>query len=74
MDRGRERRRVMYASLAFAYPDRFHSSEIPVYSHEDIAAVQGSSFSQTPDASSLTVYLIIQQEEATGQTSVVGWI
>lgn len=59
---------MMHAYLAFAYLGRFHNCEIPQYrhSHDDIFS--------NPDASSLTVYLIIQQEKAAGQTSVVGWI
>ncbi len=38
---------MMYAYLAFVYLGRFHNSELHRHSHDDMAAVQGSSFPQT---------------------------
>lgn len=71
---------MLHAYLTFAYLGRFHNSEIPLYrhSHDDLTVAQGGwgvgFIFSNPGASSLSVYLIIQQEAAAGQTSVVGWI
>ena len=72
---GKSRRWLMHAYLAFAYRARFHNSKIPPYlcCHDDMTVVQGRSFPSNTDASSLTVYLIIQWEKAKGQNDC-GWL